>query len=280
MIKLIVFDLDGTLLTSKKTIAESSFKIIQKCQKAGIQICLCSGRGIHGILPIAKQLNMLDQGYICSMNGAVIHHMKSKEEIRCRPFSAEEMKAIIAAGKHFNTHITFAEGGISYWYFPWLHRFFPKKFIFLSKKAADPPAKLFSIYDQTSEIPYEFRKAIFCSKPKKLHQIQTYLQKEKSLSAFFAGAAIMDIVPFGVSKGHAVQKIMEQLQLTPEEVLCFGDSQNDVSMFEAVTHSIAMGNAIDELKEKALAVTDTNDRNGIAKMIEQYVQNHLIDLTI
>ena len=90
----------------------------------------------------------------------------------------------------------------------------------------------------------------------------------------------MDIVPFGVSKGHAVQKIMEQLQLTPEEVLCFGDSQNDVSMFEAVTHSIAMGNAIDELKEKALAVTDTNDRNGIAKRIEQYVQNHLIDLTI
>ena len=115
---------------------------------------------------------------------------------------------------------------------------------------------------------------------KKLHQIQTYLQKEKSLSAFFAGAAIMDIVPFGVSKGHAVQKIMEQLQLTPEEVLCFGDSQNDVSMFETVTHSIAMSNAIDELKEKALAVTDTNDRDGIAKMIEQYVQNHLIDLTI
>ena len=268
MIKLIVFDLDGTLLTSKKTIAESSFKIIQKCQKAGIQLCLCSGRSLPAIMPIAKQLDMLDQGFICAMNGAIIQNMETKAITRSRGFTDEELRVLLQISHQFKLPLTLAEGRRSYWYLPFLQHLkylFPKRMI--SK-------------DQIFNADHEFRKAVFSQRTKKLFQIQEQLKSVPTLSSFLSGLNILDVVPQGISKGHAVQKIMEQLQLTPEEVLCFGDSQNDVSMFEAVTHSIAMGNAIDELKEKALAVTDTNDRDGIAKMIEQYVQNHLIDLTI
>ena len=267
MIKLIVFDLDGTLLTSKKTIAESSFKIIQKCQKAGIQFCLCSGRSLPGIMPIAKQLDMLDQGFICAMNGAIIQNMNTKAITRSRSFTDEELRVLLQISHQFKLPLTLAEGRRSYWYLPF---FKPLKHLFpriLSK-------------NQIFNDDHEFRKAVLSQRTKKLFQIQKQLKSVSTLTSFLSGLNILDVVPQGISKGHAVQKIMEQLQLTPEEVLCFGDSQNDVSMFETVTHSIAMGNAIDELKEKALAVTDTNDRDGIAKMIEQYVQNHLIDLTI
>lgn len=267
MIKLIVFDLDGTLLTSKKTIAESSLKIIQKCQKAGIQLCLCSGRSLPGIIPIAKQLDMLDQGFICAMNGAIIQNMETQAITRSRCFTHEELQALLQISHQFKLPLTLAEGRKSYWYLPF---FKPLKHLFpriLSK-------------NQIFNDDHEFRKAVLSQRTKKLFQIQKQLKSVSTLTSFLSGLNILDVVPQGISKGHAVQIIMEEMQLSADEVLCFGDSQNDISMFEAVTHSIAMGNAIDELKEKALAVTDTNDRDGIAKMIEQYVQNHLIDLTI
>ena len=203
MIKLIVFDLDGTLLTSKKTIAESSLKIIQKCQKAGIQLCLCSGRSLPGIIPIAKQLDMLDQGFICAMNGAIIQNMETQAITRSRCFTHEELQALLQISHQFKLPLTLAEGRKSYWYLPF---FKPLKHLFpriLSK-------------NQIFNDDHEFRKAVLSQRTKKLFQIQKQLKSVSTLTSFLSGLNILDVVPQGISKGHAVQIIMEEMQLSAD----------------------------------------------------------------
>ena len=73
----------------------------------------------------------------------------------------------------------------------------------------------------------------------------------------------------GVSKGNAIKALCEKLDIPLKEVVCFGDSLNDQSMFEVAGYSVAMGNATEELKEVADKVTLDNDSNGIPAALKE-----------
>ena len=75
------------------------------------------------------------------------------------------------------------------------------------------------------------------------------------------------------SKGNAVAKLAKSLNLSPEEVMCIGDSENDLSMIEFAGLGVAMGNGLDLLKDAADYITDTNNNDGVAKAIENFVLN-------
>ena len=76
----------------------------------------------------------------------------------------------------------------------------------------------------------------------------------------------------GASKGNALMDLTQRLKISPEDVMVFGDQGNDVSMFENPSFKkIAMGNAIEDIKEKADFVTDDNNHNGIAKALKKFV---------
>lgn len=280
MIKLLVFDLDGTLLTSKKKISARTIELLKKCQQAGIQICLCSGRDYNGIVDFSKTLEM-KQGYISSMNGAIVYNCLTQEKIQCRPFTVEEMERILSVSKQFHAHVLFAEGGISYWYVPLVERTFQRIYSLIHQQSTLNNFKSFNkkvlmIHGHVDEIEHPFRKAIFCNKPKKLKKISAFFEQDETLSAFFSAGDVIDIVPKGVSKGESLKTIMNLMHLSKDEVMCFGDSPNDISMFEVITHCIAMGNAVDELKMMAKEITDSNDNEGIVKMIQQYAEKGLL----
>lgn len=280
MIQCLVFDLDGTLLTSQNKISPKTQKIIKKCHQAGIQICLCSGRDYQEILPYAKQLGIESSGYICAMNGAMIYDLFTQTQIESRAFTNDELHEIIAVAKQNKAHVLFAEKGYSYWYIPFISRFYSQLHAFFHPQANINHFKAFAsqvkmIY-HVNEIDQPFHKAIFSNKAKKLKKISHQLENTQTLSAFFSAKDILDIVPLGVSKGKALQTIMKQLQLQRDEVLGFGDSLNDLSFFQEITYSVAMGNAFEEVKAMAHDITDTNDQDGIVKMLEHYVQLGLL----
>ena len=79
----------------------------------------------------------------------------------------------------------------------------------------------------------------------------------------------MDILPHGISKASGIQQLLNILDLTVESSLAFGDEQNDVEMFDAVGTAVAMGNAIDQLKEKADFFTQEVWRDGIYYACQQ-----------
>ena len=74
-----------------------------------------------------------------------------------------------------------------------------------------------------------------------------------------------------ISKGSAVLHLAKTLNIDKEEIMCIGDSENDISMLKVAGLSIAMGNGDDLVKEIADFITDTNNNDGVAKAIEKYV---------
>lgn len=81
----------------------------------------------------------------------------------------------------------------------------------------------------------------------------------------------LEIMPKGVDKGEALAKLAESLDIDQSETMAFGDQANDLSMIKWAGCGVAMGNAIDDLKDNAQYVTASNDDEGIAKALEKLV---------
>lgn len=92
-----------------------------------------------------------------------------------------------------------------------------------------------------------------------------YLNEIKNGHYFF------DIVNKNVNKGNAITDLLKILKINKKNSLCFGDSINDIEMFKSVGTSVAMGNSIEEIKNTANYITDTNDNDGISKFCNKYL---------
>ena len=79
----------------------------------------------------------------------------------------------------------------------------------------------------------------------------------------------VDIIPLGINKGVAIQKLQKKLNIKPEECVAFGDYLNDYEMMQSVYYSYAMENAIPELKKVARYIATPNYKNGVVKTIRQ-----------
>ena len=93
-----------------------------------------------------------------------------------------------------------------------------------------------------------------------------YLRGDKTLDHYY-----LDINSKGIDKGVAIGEFLKLFKIKKEEALCFGDHVNDEPMFDACEIGVAMGNANDRLKLRAKYVTKTNDENGVAYFINNYV---------
>ena len=99
-----------------------------------------------------------------------------------------------------------------------------------------------------------------------------HLRKElKDYDLLEVGPAWIEVMPKGVSKASALLRIGEKLGISTDEMMAFGDAENDMEMIKTVKYGIAMGNAMESLKKAAWDVTDTNDQMGIAKALDKYV---------
>lgn len=99
-----------------------------------------------------------------------------------------------------------------------------------------------------------------------------HLRRElKDYDLLEVGPAWIEVMPKGVSKASALLRIGKKLGISTEEMMAFGDAENDMEMIKTVKYGIAMGNAMDSLKQAAWDVTDTNDQMGIAKALDKYV---------
>ena len=121
-------------------------------------------------------------------------------------------------------------------------------------------------------MPDELNKMGCSDRPERIPEVYEYLKEhfEKRYEIARTDSRSIEISRKGISKGNALKRLMEEEGVRPEEVLAFGDGENDISLFKAVSHSIAMGNAEDYVKEYATDVTGTNNEDGIVMALEKY----------
>lgn len=258
-IKLIVADLDGTLLKSDKSLEDNIKDVISG---QDYKFTIASGRSMILVKKFISELN-IDLPYITN-NGAEIY--QSDACVKQYSIPDEEVRFILNLVQEFNLechanaeNCIYTMGKID------LILPFRKRF-----------EGVLPIVDNASinAVCANTINKIMCI-DKDLNKVQEFANKinlycEHVHCERAEGNAFV-IVNRQASKGKALKNLIELLHISSEEVIVFGDNYNDVSMFEAVKYSVCMENAYKDVKDKATFICKSNDMNGVSDFIQKYI---------
>ncbi len=263
MIKCIAMDLDDTLLSSDLTISAENQGAIGRAVKAGIKVLLASGRMVQSMKPYAEQLH-LDVPLI-AYNGAIIQEAFSGEILYHRPVPSELALRLVPVFRESQVHLNIylndqlymdelTEWGQKYAANAGVTPYPVGDICQLIKK--EPPHKMLGV----GEI-----EAINLIQAKLQEQFGDLLQFVKSKPAY------LEILAPGVSKGLALKEVATKWGFDRSEVMAIGDAPNDVSMIAWAGMGVAIGNAVDSVKEAADLIVADHDHSGVAEAIEKKV---------
>lgn len=255
-IKLVIFDVDGTLYDNKAhLVPTSTIKAIKLMKKAGIKFVIASGRSHYAL---GNDLECLKPDYILSVSGGVISDGEGNI-LSHLDLSLEQVEVLNAFAKE-------NEAGLCYKFLDRVYFYYhPEKIDWLDGQIrSDIGAKPFVMSFHKDRHLNDLPQAA-C-----LHVSSSLIPKlgTTGLEFFKYSEDGYDVVLKGTNKGKAIEILMEKLSYTKDEIAVFGDNYNDMEMFEVIENSIAMGNAIPEIKEKAMYITksvcDDGVYNGLA----------------
>ncbi len=244
--RVVFFDLDGTLLNDGKSVLESTKKAIKALQDKGVYVVICTGRAPRMFDWLLKDLDI--DSYV-SMNGQ--HVVFEGKELYSNPMDEEMLHELACLAKSQGHGLGYSNhDGVS---------------------VSDEAHPLIMSSLEGLKIPYpQVEEEFYRHSP--VHQVQLYCapdEIEQYTSRFSDYTFIswaenaLDLLPAGASKAIGVQKVLEHLQIPVDNSYAFGDGPNDFEMLEYVGTGIAMGNALQELKEKADYVTGSCSEDGI-----------------
>ncbi|CAI3942926.1 Hydroxymethylpyrimidine pyrophosphatase and other HAD family phosphatases (Cof) (PDB:1YMQ) [Commensalibacter communis] len=261
-IKLLVSDIDGTLVTNDKKITSEALAATQKLQEAGIHLCLVSSRPPQGIQMFFKELNILtpfaalNGGEIIGNDGTVVSSMMMDTK------DAHEVYDLL----HSHDVKAWVFGG-----FDWV------------------------VFDMNDPyIPHE--KAVVGSNPELLNHINEYKKRIVKIEGVSSNTAVLDKLAAHINqkypntvkalrssdhyldithpkanKGSAAIELGKQYGIDISEIACIGDMDNDIPMLEIAGLSIAMGQSTENVYRHAHFQTKSNEDNGWAYAVEQYI---------
>lgn len=277
-IKLIAMDLDGTLLRSDKSIDNNTKERLLKAQQQGIIIVIATGRDKGGIDFVYEPLQ-LEHGnnYIAGVNGQIIYSFKKKEYVVDTVLNGNDAKKIMNVAKAYNCEAISCCGYDHYDLISPSLKLLKQIHSWIKGKPSDyglnqGKRNFIEIQDPNYEITQDINKVILVQTPAFFRKHLAAIRKQLSEYELLAvGPAWIEIMPKGVNKGSAILKIAKENGITKDEILCFGDAENDLSMMHQITYGIAMGNAMQIVKDAAFEVCDTNMNEGIAKTLDAYI---------
>lgn len=266
-IKLIVLDLDGTLLQSKWKINPENVAMIKRVyqEKPEVKVVIATGRAPISTIPHAKSclINEKAGHIICYNGGSIIDIIGNKQEILFeKALSEEQSKEILdfAKANKLNVWGYATDNQTAYINRRSLKVLLVEYFNKLKIKKI-----------KHNEVPSFYKILLFCKSKNQVPKMLEKLNEKKDLELTTSSHSVIEVNPIGVNKASAVQVLAKKWNLQPEEILACGDGMNDYKMLEWVKYGIAMDNASEELKKVAYGITAKNTEAGVAKAIYKYV---------
>ena len=252
LIKMIVTDLDGTLLRTDKTISEYTKAILHKCRGLGVKIVYASGRG--GSAQRVAPSELFD-GKV-TMNGAVAKIGDDIVYSRLIPY--QTARPFLLACRERQIRITSEISGMHYSNFI-VSDFWPHLTNFQIVDFAQHEIDAEKIYS-----PAPTREDIaFIEQllPDELYSVITH----------DITGILLNIMHRDATKAKAVSELARLWGILPEDIAAFGDELNDLDLLAYAGTGVAMGNALDEVKAVADYICDDNDNDGVAKWLEENI---------
>lgn len=264
--KVLVLDIDGTLLNSQKEITPRTLTALKKIQQMGIRIILASGRPDFGIAPIAEQIELHHYGgYIISYNGAQITDAQSGDIVLKKTIDPELFIFLDKEAKKNGFDLfTYHEHAIV--------TDTPEN-EYIQKEAALNKMDLVKVTNLPESIDFSPCKCMFVGEYEKLITVEYELKRKLNGVADILPSEpyFLEIVPQYTDKANTLSILLAKLGVKEEEVMAIGDGVRDVNMIQLAGLGIAMGNAQVSVTSCADRITSSNDEDGVAVAIEQYL---------
>ncbi len=259
-IKLVISDIDGTLITSNHEVTEATKAAASRLYEAGIKLSLASSRPPRSMFPLAQALNL--HLPFASFNGALI--LTIDGEIKLRSAVAPEIAAHIKAIAD--------ELKIGVWLYDEKGWWAKTRDAFVEREihtsGFEPD---FSGYDEKLKQPLVKLTVVGNPELVAVAEKRVLADLSKAISASKSKPRFLDVTAHGYHKGSVVEHIAQVFAIPKNEIAVIGDGPNDIVMFEQAGTSIAMGQAVDEVIDAATYITSSNDNEGWARGIEKYV---------
>ncbi|MGG7212557.1 Cof-type HAD-IIB family hydrolase [Clostridium nigeriense] len=288
MIKLIASDMDGTLLNSNHDIDKETVEAIRKAEEAGITFTISTGREYESVKAVLDKHNIKAQ---CILSNGAEYRDEEGNILDIVNINEESAKKIIEILEKNNLSARiFTNKGIftnstrekALQEITYRTMSFNPNLTECEAKEISETLPFFTVLQYITDINKFFEDGIEVRKFVAFHRDIELIDNMKKVISQIEGLAIsssfrdnIEITDINAQKGIILEKVASNMSINREEVMILGDSFNDYSMFEIFQETVAMKNAIPEVKAIAKYITDTNDNLGVAKAIYNVLNNEM-----
>ena len=264
MIRLIATDLDDTLLDANSDVTPRTLGALRRAMDAGAMISLSSGRMTEAMVPFAERLGV--NAPMILYNGAMIYDHRTDETLFANAIPAETALAVARMIEDMGVYL----------------QVYPGKGYYCNRRTEHTDRYEASIRVRCTELGVpvswwmkgDMIKMLAIATPEIITDIQQKLRRAFPTGVNFmkSKAHYLEIVAEGVDKGKALHALAGKLGLRTDEVMAFGDGQNDASMLAAAGCGVAVENAVPECKAVAKVIAPRNTEDGVAQVIEEFLK--------
>ncbi len=266
--KVLAFDIDGTLVNSKKEITPRTKEAITAAAKQGCKIVIASGRPAKGIDRYVEELNLKELGgYVLCTNGAKIISCADGSYVHNILLPQEYYGEICDLAKSEGVHLmTYDYEGNTV----------------VSETIDDPYLQLEAringlarkeIPDMKTFLDYPVNKFLMLGDGDVLTEVEKHVWEKlhDRMEVYRSEPFFLEIMPKNVHKAFGLEKLIESLGVKREELMAFGDGYNDKTMLEYAGMGVAMSNGVEATKAAADYIAPSNNEDGIAEVIRKFV---------
>lgn len=266
--QLLVVDVDGTVTNSAKEVTEKTRRAILHLQERGVRVVIASGRAPNGVFPVAQALGLPRfNSYILAFNGAKIISLQTRACVYEEFLPTHIPPGLLQDSRKYGLgFLTYSDAVLT---------------------AGTRPDQYMALESQISDMPIEYHRnfkfdaghpvngCLLTGNPAHIARLEPVFTEKygQETEIFRSEPYFLEVVSKGVDKGHSLKRLLKLLNIRRDQVVCCGDSFNDITMVKFAGAGVAMANAQDAVKEVADYVTkNDNDHDGVAEVIERYFQ--------
>lgn len=258
----IVTDMDGTLLNPQRVISDYTMEVLEACKQKGIRLIPASGRTRASMRPHVERLNT-GMPYIGGNGSEIVSpdHQLIEQLTIDLDLSKELIARLAGSGFHVQVY-----GDDAFYY--------AKECTASENYKRSSGLRGEEVGDLTKFLTFRTPKILSIGEPALVEKMLPIMSREYEGCAIFTVSEVnfLEAEPLGASKGEALHRLAAMRgDILPEKTVAFGDNLNDLTLIQFTPHSVAMGNARQELKESAAYVCRTNAEDGLAHFLEEYV---------
>ena len=262
--KMLVLDMDDTLLNDDHTISNENKVMLSKAQELGVYVILASGRPTPAMTAYAKELQ-LDNSFMISYNGAVITDLKDDKVIFEQTLTQEQIHELYDYSLKSDTHIiTYVNGKIV--------SETDSEFIEIEKNITGlEHNKVISFKD---EVQSSAVKCILLEEPTYLKEVEKDLKAAMPhLSVSMSKPFFLEVAQNGIDKGASIKFLAERLNILQSEIIAVGNAGNDLTMIEYAGLGVWVDNVDPELRDKGDVIVASNNNHGVAEVVRRFILN-------